>query len=246
LLTGFTVSDKSLGAQLEQMHDKLTRIETGVIRVEGRAAEIADSMRRVLLIVSAEVTDCPRLFTLVPERPSGAKRVRVDRNRYSLTLWCEHPGYWHPWVPATYELDYPAAWFTQISPYARLICKTLQLVVPIAGSMADVLLPPHQSARAQNDLKLMSTLVADLPVPPARELAGAGIGGETGRLTAGEGEALRAIREILFEHDQLRSFGGMRRVLGASGDFLWVCPDHYSEYDPGLPTVPGIVGPDSQ
>jgi len=60
----------------------------------------------------------------------------------------------------------------------------------------------------------------------------------SGKLMIMEGENWRILRALLFKHDQLRSFGGMRRVLASSGDFLWVCANHYSEYDPGLPVVP--------
>ena len=58
------------------------------------------------------------------------------------------------------------------------------------------------------------------------------------RLTAAEGQALRALRVWLFECDHLRGFGGLRRAEGPSGDLLWVCQEHYPEYDPGLPTIP--------
>ncbi len=239
LLTGFTVPGEPLAAALDQMHDQLARIESGVIGVKGQAAETAESVRRALRVLSAEVTDCPRLFTLAPERPAGAMRLRFYQHHYRLTLWCEHPGYWHPWVPASYELDPPRGWFAQISPYATLIFRTLQLVVPLAGSMADVLLPPDQLARAKDYLQLMSTLVAELPSKIDQDLGRIGPGEATeGRLTTAEGQALRAFRAVLFERDRLRAFGGLSRVQAPSGDFLWVCTDHYPEYDPGLPTIP--------
>ena len=216
----------------------MTLIERGVMRVEGQAAEIAESVRRVLRVLSTEVTDCPRLFTLAHERPAGSRRARVYQHHYRLTLWCEHPGYWHPWAPASYDLDTPREWFAQISPYALLLVRTLQLVVPLGASIVGVLLTPDQLARARADLHLMETLVADLPRTLDQDRGGFSITGPVGQLTAAQGQALRAVRAVLFRNDQLRVFGGMRRVLTPSGDFLWVCPDHYPEYDPGLPTVP--------
>jgi internalin A len=238
LLTGFAVPDQPLGVELNEMQDQLARIEDGIARTEHHAATTAESIRRVLRVVSEEVTDCPRLFTLAPRHPGRSKRLLFFQQHYRLTLWCEHPGYWHAWTPASYELDPAKDWFAKISPYAILIFKTLQLVVPLAGSASDVLLSPDQSARARSELQLMSTIVADLPIKPQRNLDSAGMGETTGQLTSAEGEALRGIRAILFEHDRLKSFGGMRRVRAPSGDFLWVCGDHYPEYDPGLPTVP--------
>ena len=239
LLTGFTASGLTLSAEVRH---QLDRIENGVVGLKGQIAETAMSVRRVLQVVSAEVIDCPRLFTLASERPAGGRRLRVHQHHYRLTMWCEHSGYWHPWVPASYELDPPKEWFTQIRPFATLIFRTLQLVVPPAGAIADVLLPPDQLARAQGDLHLMSTLVAELPGEQDQNLDDVSLGEAKGQLTRAEAQALRAIRAILFEHDRLRAFGGLRRVLEPSGDFLWVCTDHYPEYDPGLPTVPKAAG----
>ena len=52
-----------------------------------------------------------------------------------------------------------------------------------------------------------------------------------------EGQAMRAIRTVILGKD--RAFGDMRRVLTTAGDYLWICPDHYGSYDPGLPAIPG-------
>lgn len=238
LLTGFAVTDQPLGIELAQIHEQLNRIEDGVIRAEGQAAEAAESVRRVMRVISAEVTDCPHLFTLTPDRPTGGRRAKVYQHHYGLTLWCEHPGYWHPWAPASYELNPSKDWFLKIRPYATLIIKTLQLVVPLAGSIAIASLPQGQIESAEAHLELMKALVDDLPKDSTEDL-GSAISTETlGQLTSAEGQALRAIRAIIFEKDKVRAFGGLRRVQAPSGEFLWVCKDHYPEYDPGLPAVP--------
>ena len=238
LLTGFTGPDQPLGTELARIHEQLDRIENVTVQAQGHAAEIAESVRRVLRVLSTEVTDCPRLFTLDTERPTGGRRLLLYERRYRLTLWCEHPGYWHPWDPANYVFDQPKKWLTQIAPYAILVFRTLKLVIPVAGTLADVLLPPDQLAQAQDYLQHMSDLITDLPSKVDQDSARADLGAAAGKLSVSEGEALRAIRAILFERDQLRAFGALRRVQGPSGDFLWVCTDHYPEYDPGLPTVP--------
>jgi internalin A len=237
LLTGFTGPTEPLSATLDRMQEQLTRIESSGSRTERHASEIAESVRRVLRIANTEITDCPHLFTLSTDSATRAKRLRVDQHHYRLTLWCEHPGYWHPWIPASYELNPPKDWFAKIKPYAMLIFKTLQLVVPVAGSAIEVLLPADQVAHAQEYVKLMSALVADLPTQSGSKLRGTDLGEHTNQLNVAQDQALRAIRAILFEHDPLRKFGGLRRVLSASGDLLWVCENHYPEYDPGLPTV---------
>jgi len=239
LLTGFNVPDQPVTAKLFQMHDQLADIKTSIVDIQGQAAEIAETVRRVQRVVGTEVKDCPRLFTLAEIAKRRLLRARFYQNHYRLTLWCEHPGYWHPWESATYDLDAPKDWFARIAPYATLVFRTLQLVVPLAGSIAVASLPQVQQGNAQARVQVMSTLVADLPDTMdyrARTYSSLGDGSE--QLTAAEGQALRAVRAIIFEHDQLRAFGGLRRVQSPSGDLLWVCADHYPDYDPGLPAIP--------
>ena len=229
LLTGFTAPD--------QFRGQLDRIEGTVEKLERYAAENANIVRRILRAASAEVSDCPRLFTMVPDHPSAVRRARVYQRHYRLTLWCEHPGCWHPWPRASYQLDVHQDWFARIAPYAALVVRTLQLAVPLAGNLAAVALPSDQLARVQVDLQLMGTLVADLPSKPGQDLASTAIGQTSSGLTEAEGESLRALRIILFQFDKLQAFGGLRRVQAPSGDFLWVCAEHYRDYDPGLPIL---------
>ena len=243
LLTGFSAQDQPLMTKLNEMHDQLGRVESIIFRTEGRSAEIAESVRRVLRVVSTEVSDCPRLFTLTRRAPAGRKRLRFDQYHYRLTLWCEHPGYWHPWFPASYDLNPPKDWAAKIAPYAMLVSKTLQLVIPMPESVAvNVLLPSDQLVRAQRCLQLMSIIISELPANLEQDQDETRTGHIGGQLTAAEGRALRALRIMLFDHDSLREFGGLRRVITPPGDLVWVCSDHYIDYDPGLPIIPG-AGP---
>src|SRR5690348_5580664 len=54
-----------------------------------------------------------------------------------------------------------------------------------------------------------------------------------------QGQAWRAVRILIFDHDPTRVFRDLQRVQAPSGEFLWICPDHYTEYDPSLPSIPG-------
>jgi internalin A len=236
LLTGFASTTVPLAAELQQVSSRLADLTVGIASVQGQAAQIADTVRRVHQIVGTEVTDCPRLFTLAPARPAGVKRALIHQAHYRLTLWCEHPGYEHPWEPATYNLDLPQEWFTRIAPYAALVSHALQLIVPLAGAVAIAALPTAQQTSAQNHLEVMKAIVADLPTTQEAR-AEDSLAGSAGQLTAAEGAALRAIRAVIFEHDQLRAFGGLRRVQAPEGDLLWVCAAHYPDYDPGLPNL---------
>ena len=83
----------------------------------------------------------------------------------------------------------------------------------------------------------MGTFLDALPSAPERPGPNSGTTATSGQLTTAEGEALRTLRAIIFEHDPLRASGGLRRVQAPSGDLLWVCENHYREYDPGLPVI---------
>jgi hypothetical protein len=120
-----------------------------------------------------------------------------------------------------------------------LIFKALQLVVPIAASAAGVVLSDAQLKNAQHQLDLMKTLVADLPKQEIDDQSELVDTESTRQLTPAEGRAARAIRVLLFEHDRMQAFGDLRRVQTPSGEFVWVCADHYPDYDPGLPSIPG-------
>jgi internalin A len=190
---------------------------------QGHTADVADYVRRVMRVVSAEVTECPYLFTIVPMRATGLKRWRFYQRHYRLTLWRQHPRNWHPWAVASYDLDPPRKWFAQISPYASLVLVTLQHVIPVFGAAAGLVLPADQLARAQGDLQLMGSLLNNFSDNSGRDLREIDFAEPTGELTHAEGEALRAIRAIIFEQDRLQVFGRLSRAQRRSGDYIWVC-----------------------
>jgi internalin A len=238
LITGFATTEQTYAASMRQISDQLDRIEDGVLRTEGLAAESAETVRRVLRAVSAEVTDCPTLVSLTENGQGLGRKLRFHQRHYRLTLWCEHPGHWHRWPDASYDIDPPTEWFAKVSPYLKLIFKTLQILVPLAGSIAVASLPADQIESANAHLDLMRTVIDDLPSESHDPLGEADLGEPDERRRRAEGEALRAIRAIVFDKDTLRAFGGLRRVQDPAGDFLWVCKNHYPEYDPGLPRLP--------
>lgn len=251
LLTGFNTGQVEIRTHLEALHEELDAIHASVGRMEGSvqrvevfAAQSADSLRRVLKVVSAEVSDCPRMFTLaLPPRNTGplvpAAMLRERRLTFQLvylTLWCEHPGEWHPWQPATYELKQEREWLVRIAPYANFVLKTLRLAVPIVGAVSGVALPRQAVDDLSKRIELMKVLAEKLPAEVERQERLGEM--PKNELTKPEGQALRGLRSLLFKYDENRSFGDLRRVQAPSGELLWVCPRHYHEYDPGLPELP--------
>lgn len=126
----------------------------------------------------------------------------------------------------------------------RLISKVLRSVVPIAaaGMVWD-----HETLKdIEDEIDLMTVLVKELPNQDMSStvVASTARGGDAHNesalvperlLASAEGAGLRVFRTLLFELDKSQYFGGLRRVLNPSGDYLWVCPSHYLDYDPGVP-----------
>lgn len=220
----------------------MVEVKEGVTRLESYAADAADTMRRMLRIVSTEIADCPRLFSLAPTGGNRLGRARFWQRHYQLVLWCEHPGSWHSWSDATYDIDQPKSWLVKVGPYALLVVKTLQAVVPIAASVAGEVLTAAQLKNAQNEIQLMTTVVAAIPGID-EDWRSDSVFDQTpepgvNQLTPPQGAAAaRAVRLLLFEQDATHRFGDLRRVIAPSGEFLWVCPKHYADYDPGLPAI---------
>jgi hypothetical protein len=57
-------------------------------------------------------------------------------------------------------------------------------------------------------------------------------------VTEAEGAGLRELHGLLRELDRKKRWGRLRRVQTPTGDYLWLCPKHYPEYDPGLVVIP--------
>ena len=228
LLTGLPMRAEPIQHSLDKLHQRLEHVVVS-------NAELANEIRTVRKALSAETTDCPRLFTLVPRDKGKWNPKQAWEADFELTLWCEHPGHEHPCAGAQYTIASPKEWLKTAAPYLSVVAKTLRIAVPIAGAALGVAMDQAALTDIKDDNKFMDKLSGALPVEVGRGPAPLD---QRPGLSPAEGAGLRALRQLLFERDKQRSFGGMRRVLTASGDYLWVCPTHYPEYDPGLPTLP--------
>jgi internalin A len=209
-LRDFVVLDPVLSFQpeLDRLHSDVADVKSSINDLMAHAADTADAIRRIQRAVTTEITDCPRLFTLAPQHPSGRQRLRMDQQHFRLVLWCEHPGHWHPWPEASYSINQPREWILRIAPYATLVFRALQLLAPIASAVTGVVLTPDQLQSAQNELQLMTTLVAALPNQEPEDRSDAVTAGSSGQVTLAQGEAWRAVRILIFEQDPARAFRG--------------------------------------
>ena len=86
----------------------------------------------------------------------------------------------------------------------------------------------------EGDIVLMEKLAAALTGDDVGEVLEHDQG--IGRRPSGAG--LRAFHDLLESLAGNRQWGGLQRVLdNASGDHLWLCPEHYVEYELPLPDL---------
>ena len=126
LLTGFSLPRVFPSWEFAKLSERLESVVVGIHQLEEHSADIANEMRAVLKVVSNEVPDCPSLFTLAEKATGRWARVRI-RKYYRLVLWCEHPGGWHPWPEASYDIGQPRMWLTSIF-HEAMWCERLGLV----------------------------------------------------------------------------------------------------------------------
>ena len=230
LLTGLEAPTTSVVERLDEIYAHVTAITSRTRRVEWKLDkhrnESAEQMRILLKVLGAERRESPGLFTIVP---LGGGPLR---NKYELTLWCEHPGHEHPCENGEFTFKRPKKWVVQAAPYLSIVGKSLRVVVALAGLPgAGQLIGEATSKQLGAMEKLTKELIPDRV--PGGDVAEDGSG-----LTRAQGEAFRQFQSLLFELDKDRKWGSMRRFLTPAGDYLWICPEHHREYDPGLPVLP--------
>lgn len=231
LLTGFELASTRLDDQLGHIIRHLEDARTDQQQIAAIASETAAHIRNAIKILSAEITDCPRLFIV----EHLTKRRRLPWNdHYRLVLCCEHPEDEHPWEPASYNFARPKAWFRDVLPYAIFASRVLKVAMPVASSTVNALAPQPDAQWFERQFKIVQSVAERVP-EKGPEQATAQPGDQ--RLTPAQGQGLRTYRYLLFELDPGRSFGGLNRVVNPAGDVLWVCPKHYRDYEPGLPRL---------
>jgi internalin A len=231
---------RALLAQQEQLNRVESSVATSLRYQRVFEAEIRRHLRIALRMLSAEVTDCPRLFTITPTDRAAVVHAMSTRMHYTITLWCEESGQEHPWADARYDFKPTKEWITTIGPYVRFIASMLRFVVPVAGAIYATTLTKEELERVGTDIELTKTLADKLPQSQGESTTSMPQG-----MTRAEGAGLRTLRSLLLTLDPVSAFGDLRRVHTPSGDIAWVCPHHHSLYDPGLPQLPASSAHDN-
>jgi hypothetical protein len=262
LLVGFEPPAVDLRARLDKLRALLDEMKVIAHPTREYTSYIAQVARILLKGVGTETPDCPRLFTLLPEELGMIDRLILGQTGMRLTLWCEYPDEAHPvcvigsggkspggeQVGGEWVIKRPREWLVKIAPYAKVAATLLAAAVPIGGHVWKVVIDEALRKGVEGKIELMETLTEKLLTATKElgELGGSDVvrsepDDRYGNQLIAEGAGLRQLHQLLLELEPSHKWGGLRRVLSNTGDYLWLCPAHYSVYDPGLPVLPEPV-----
>ncbi|BAL89268.1 hypothetical protein AMIS_40480 [Actinoplanes missouriensis 431] len=219
--------------RIDALARSISQVSASVSQVEEIASETALMLHTVRRMLATEVADCPALISIAPINRARLNPARLLSQRFVLSLWCEFPESQHRCDNGEYRFEQTREWFVRAEPYLVRL-STILRIMPMAGAMAGLLGVvdtgrTNEMKRLKAEIDLMGATANLLPATAGEHKTPAGVSDEV--------SGFRAVRELLLQLDPARQFGGLRRVVSESGDFLWMCADHYRIYDPGLPKL---------
>ena len=180
-----------------------------------------------------EESHCPSVFSLRPEarRTWPKAQERLFSTKWTLQLYCEAPGCWHP-APAggEYTIDEPVKWKSTVAPYLSALVKVFKYVAPLVGAGIGYASEDLGKLLAA-DVKLMKALVDKLPdMTSVRDLKAEHGMEISDKARALGGASLRGLRRLLTELDPQQNWGGLAKMLTPEGHWLWLCNEHAQVY----------------
>jgi hypothetical protein len=213
------------------LDDQLRRIEE---RLEGLDSRIANYVWAIMQAIASESKFGPRLFTI---EPLDGNWRRLVEQRFRLRLWCEAEGCQHPVLEkgkGVYEFTATREWVQRVAPYANFIAGVLKTALPLAAPAANLYFGADVVKQSgwKDRLDLMKAAAAKLlpeieVTDPARLRQGV--------LSEDERSGLLALHAFLREKDPHHQRLGLKRVPTYTGDYLWLCRDHYEDSQPKIP-----------
>ncbi|HUA27987.1 MAG TPA: COR domain-containing protein [Streptosporangiaceae bacterium] len=206
-------------------------------------SQTEERYRNLILALDDEAREGPRLFSLVPLKPS-LLHPGIAMYSVRLTLWCEHSRLpvhvLNAGRPPTgiYEIDVPREWLVKAAPWIRVTSILVRNLLPVSLDGLKISLP-HRDWRAladqlqlaEDSLDALTGIPAD-SLPDDQQPAGLAPDGPDFRL---DGSLLRTVHAFLREKDP--SFAGLERVRDRDR-YRWVHPGFVSYYRPPPPVVP--------
>ncbi len=196
-------------------------------------------IKTLQLLCGQHQTRCPSVFTLTPAR----KRRLPGATGYTLRLYCEEPGAWHP-LPGEqgcYKVTRIDDWLTRLASPLTKVLTVLQHATPLAGPVLGIA-AAELHGWLKEDVAQMQELLAQVPQPvtlPHDPLGGLPL---ADRADAARPHAhayadadFRAVTAALDQLDPQHRWAGLSRYDNPEGLTLYLCPDHLARYQAPAP-----------
>ncbi len=226
LLFGF--EDTKIEKQLQAIENRLV----------GWESRIANYFMALMNAIADEARNGPRLFTF-RSRDAGLSPQQLFSRPLELQLWCEAEGCQHPVIAkdkGVYPIDVQHEWVKQIAPYANFALKVLATVAPIAAPAINNFFGRDTTKTWDIDRQLdlanaiIGKLPAEIKTPDRATSAGK-------MLSEPERSGILALHRFLNEVDPTQAKLGLHRVTTYTGDYRWLCKQHYEAWQPNIPDV---------
>ncbi|MBN2003368.1 MAG: leucine-rich repeat domain-containing protein [Anaerolineae bacterium] len=203
-------------------------------RLDGLDSRIANYVMALMRAIADEAKHGPRLFTVV-SAPRGGVRDAL-KQRYRLHLWCEAEGCLHPVSEkekGVYEFDAPRDWVRKVAPYANFALGLLKTALPLASPAVDAFFgkDTFKNWDYANHFKLASGIIGKVPKIETPDRPGL----RPGILTEPERSGLLELHALLRELDPNQEKLGLIRVPTYTGDYRWLCREHYEAWKSKIP-----------
>ncbi|GAG10287.1 unnamed protein product, partial [marine sediment metagenome] len=163
------------------------------------------------------------------------KEERLFMTVYDVQLWCQMPGCCHPLLDGDYELKQPKKWLVKLKPWLSVLLESLKYV-ELATAVTGGFISKAAQKAVKNKIGVMEKVVG--LIPDSDERVKESDISEQYRTPAKVGGAdLRVVSKLLDNLDDSHFWGGLSKTTSPEGDILWLCPEHYKVFDPGLPDL---------
>ncbi len=160
------------------------------------------------------------------------------KERFHLTLWCEHSQLPVPFLngpdskKGIIEIELTRDWFKTAAPFLKVLTGTLSLILPVASSGFKLSLSQAVYDKMADQLDFGQAII-DASLTGTEKMADWLDGGdevefERGELIRAQGSLLRELHALLKAEDP--GFGGLARVQNKRREFLWVHEQFRGEY----------------
>jgi internalin A len=223
LLLGISPTMRDLAAR--DIQDQLTALLEQNRETQQAVAKAVTVIRR------SQQAHCPSVFTITP-----ARTRTPGKSRYTLRLYCEEPGHWHP-LPGDagcYQITDIADWLRKFRPFLQRTLRLLAAVTPVVGSLLGMA-ADELHGQLITDLEQANQLLALIPGDIAaleNPVSGIDNTASPNPLKRATSDAdFRELRASLLTLDPAERWGGLSYTPTPEGLSLYLCREHQTAYD---------------